>query len=129
VVAVCVSSAAGWFNKFYRPGAGRRLGIILHSRKLDTFALTALPQNQNAIREFLKIRTSYDVLPVSFRLIVLDTGLLVKKSLLILVQNGRTSPVLSSTQRGLQLKRHLRHRLSAFVELQDLRVCRPFNFH
>lgn len=45
----------------------------------------------NAIREFLKIRTSYDVLPVSFRLIVLDTGLLVKKSLLILVQNGIVS--------------------------------------
>lgn len=45
-------------------------------------------REQNAIREFLKIRTSYDVLPVSFRLIVLDTGLLVKKSLLILVQNG-----------------------------------------
>jgi len=31
------------------------------------------------------------VLPVSFRLIVLDTGLLVKKSLLILVQNGIVS--------------------------------------
>ena len=50
--------------------------------------LTPPVRLQNAIREFLKIRTSYDVLPVSFRLIILDTGLLVKKSLLILLQNG-----------------------------------------
>jgi len=42
-----------------------------------------------AIRAFLKVRTSYDVLPLSFRLIVFDTALLVKKSLNILIQNGR----------------------------------------
>jgi 5'-AMP-activated protein kinase regulatory gamma subunit len=36
----------------------------------------------------LKVRTSYDVLPLSFRLIVFDTSLLVKKSLNILIQNG-----------------------------------------
>jgi hypothetical protein len=41
-----------------------------------------------AIRAFLKVRTSYDVLPLSFRLIVFDTALLVKKSLNILIQNG-----------------------------------------
>ncbi|KAF1814866.1 CBS-domain-containing protein [Eremomyces bilateralis CBS 781.70] len=40
-----------------------------------------------ALRAFLKVRTSYDVLPLSFRLIVFDTGLLVKKSLDILIQN------------------------------------------
>ena len=40
------------------------------------------------IRAFLKVRTSYDVLPLSFRLIVFDTALLVKKSLNILIQNG-----------------------------------------
>ncbi|KAF2029237.1 CBS-domain-containing protein [Setomelanomma holmii] len=40
------------------------------------------------IRAFLKARTSYDVLPISYRLIVLDTALLVKKSLNILNQNG-----------------------------------------
>ncbi|TGZ85300.1 CBS-domain-containing protein [Ascodesmis nigricans] len=45
----------------------------------------------HAIREFLKLRTSYDVLPVSFRLIVLDTNLLVNRSLNILVQNGVVS--------------------------------------
>lgn len=43
---------------------------------------------QRAIREFLKARTSYDVLPLSYRLIVFDTALLVKKSLNILIQNG-----------------------------------------
>ena len=46
---------------------------------------------QKAIRAFLKVRTSYDVLPLSFRLIVFDTALLVKKSLNILIQNGIVS--------------------------------------
>ncbi|KAI9776320.1 MAG: 5'-AMP-activated protein kinase subunit gamma-1 [Candelina submexicana] len=40
-----------------------------------------------AIRAFLKVRTSYDVLPLSFRLIVFDTTLLVKKSLNTLIHN------------------------------------------
>ncbi|KAH7008781.1 hypothetical protein EDB80DRAFT_574580 [Ilyonectria destructans] len=48
-------------------------------------------QGLNAIREFLKVRTSYDVLPLSFRLIVLDTDLLIKKSLNILIQNSIVS--------------------------------------
>jgi len=43
---------------------------------------------QKAVREFLRKRTSYDVLPLSFRLIILNTDLLVKKSLNILLQNG-----------------------------------------
>ncbi|KAL7273997.1 AMP-activated serine/threonine-protein kinase regulatory subunit [Rhizina undulata] len=51
-----------------------------------------------AIREFLKVRTSYDVLPVSFRLVVLDTSLLVKKSLNILLQNGIVSAPLWNLQ-------------------------------
>ncbi|EAW13152.1 AMP-activated serine/threonine-protein kinase regulatory subunit SNF4 [Aspergillus clavatus NRRL 1] len=41
-----------------------------------------------AIRNFLKVRTSYDVLPLSFRLIIFDTSLSVKESLNILIQNG-----------------------------------------
>ncbi|KAH8734011.1 hypothetical protein BGZ61DRAFT_344529 [Ilyonectria robusta] len=48
-------------------------------------------QGLNAIRDFLKVRTSYDVLPLSFRLIVLDTDLLIKKSLNILIQNSIVS--------------------------------------
>lgn len=50
---------------------------------------------QNAIRDFLKKRTSYDVLPLSFRLIILNTDLLVKKSLNILLQNGAYIEVIS----------------------------------
>ncbi|KAA6408650.1 MAG: nuclear SNF4 [Lasallia pustulata] len=57
------------------------------------------------IRDFLKVRTSYDVLPLSFRLIVFDTALLVKNSLSILVQNGIVSAPLwdskTSTFAGL----------------------------
>lgn len=44
-----------------------------------------------AIRLFLQSKTSYDVLPVSYRLVVLDTSLLVKKSLDILLQNNIVS--------------------------------------
>ncbi|KAL8795121.1 MAG: hypothetical protein Q9195_002418 [Heterodermia aff. obscurata] len=60
---------------------------------------------QQRIREFLKVRTSYDVLPLSFRLIIFDTSLLVKKSLSILIQNGIVSAPLwdskTSTYAGL----------------------------
>lgn len=42
----------------------------------------------NAIRAFLRGRTSYDAFPVSFRLIVLDTKLNVKKALQCLLLNG-----------------------------------------
>jgi hypothetical protein len=53
--------------------------------------LDGSPQEQSLelLRSFMKKRTCYDVLPVSFRLIVLDTTLLVKQSLTILLQNGR----------------------------------------
>ncbi|OQO14186.1 hypothetical protein B0A48_01062 [Cryoendolithus antarcticus] len=58
-----------------------------------------------AIRAFLKVRTTYDVLPLSYRLIVLDTSLLVKKSLSILIQCGIVSAPLwdskTSTFAGL----------------------------
>jgi len=51
---------------------------------------------QRAIRDFLKVRNSYDVLPLSFRLIVFDTSLSVKESLNILIQNGMFSSEISS---------------------------------
>ncbi|KAJ9208764.1 hypothetical protein DTO166G4_9248 [Paecilomyces variotii] len=58
-----------------------------------------------AIRDFLKVRNSYDVLPLSFRLIVFDTSLSVKESLNILIQNGIVSAPLwdskTSTFAGL----------------------------
>ncbi|KAF4451469.1 Nuclear protein SNF4 [Fusarium austroafricanum] len=48
-------------------------------------------QGLNNIRDFLRVRTSYDVLPLSFRLIVLDTDLLIKKAINILTQNSIVS--------------------------------------
>jgi 5'-AMP-activated protein kinase regulatory gamma subunit len=39
----------------------------------------------------MKGRSSYDVFPVSFRLIVLDTKLMVKKALGVMWQNGQSS--------------------------------------
>ncbi|PVH89509.1 Snf1 protein kinase-like protein complex subunit Snf4 [Cadophora sp. DSE1049] len=79
------------------------------NRAMQDKPVTAVDQDQlkglNAIREFLKIRTSYDVLPLSFRLIILNTDLLVKKSLTILLQNGIVSAPLwdshTSTFAGL----------------------------
>ena len=61
-----------------------------YQKPLDT--LTGRHLMQHRIREFLKVRTSYDVLPLSFRLIIFDTALLVKKSLTILIQNGKMPP-------------------------------------
>jgi hypothetical protein len=54
---------------------------------------------QRAIRAFLKVRTSYDVLPLSYRLIVFDTSLLVKKSLNILTQCGECADITQDTGR------------------------------
>ncbi|CCC69915.1 hypothetical protein NCAS_0D03340 [Naumovozyma castellii] len=51
-----------------------------------------------SIRTFLNSKTSYDVLPVSYRLIVLDTSLLVKKSLNVLLQNNIVSAPLWDSQ-------------------------------
>ncbi|KAM7221729.1 nuclear protein SNF4 [Rhypophila decipiens] len=67
--------------------------------------LAALCKPNRGVREFLKVRTSYDVLPLSFRLVVLDIDLLIKKSLNILIQNGIVSAPLwdsrNSTFAGL----------------------------
>jgi len=59
----------------------------LEKEAADVEQLEAL----RSIRRFLKMRTSYDVLPLSFRLIMLDTRLTVKNSLSILTQNGIVS--------------------------------------
>ncbi|KAK3297586.1 uncharacterized protein B0H64DRAFT_372928 [Chaetomium fimeti] len=67
----------------------------LPSRTMSEKTPSALDKEQmqglRGIREFLKVRTSYDVLPLSFRLVVLDNELLVRKSLNILIQNGIVS--------------------------------------
>ncbi|KAI2621767.1 CBS-domain-containing protein [Hypoxylon sp. NC1633] len=55
-------------------------------------------QGLKGLRNFLRVRTSYDVLPLSFRLIILDNDLLIKKSLDILTQNGIVSAPLWDSQ-------------------------------
>ncbi|KAI1104268.1 CBS-domain-containing protein [Jackrogersella minutella] len=57
-------------------------------------------QGLKGLRNFLRVRTSYDVLPLSFRLIVLDNDLLIKKSLDILIQNGIVSAPLWDSQQS-----------------------------
>ncbi|KAH7033084.1 uncharacterized protein B0I36DRAFT_407695 [Microdochium trichocladiopsis] len=55
-------------------------------------------QGLKGVRDFLRVRTSYDVLPLSFRLIILDNDLLIRKSLAILTQNGIVSAPLWDSQ-------------------------------
>lgn len=62
--------------------------------QVDKLQLEAL----ESIRRFILSKTCYDVLPVSFRMIVLDTELLVKKSLTILSQNNIVSAPLWNTK-------------------------------
>ncbi|KAI0401290.1 hypothetical protein F4802DRAFT_580777 [Xylaria palmicola] len=57
-------------------------------------------QGLKGVRDFLRVRTSYDVLPLSFRLIILDNELLIKKSLNILIQNGIVSAPLWDSHRS-----------------------------
>jgi 5'-AMP-activated protein kinase regulatory gamma subunit len=52
-----------------------------------------------SIRAFLKSRTSYDAFPVSFRLIVLDSQIEVRKALQSLILNGEHPPILRHSRR------------------------------
>lgn len=63
--------------------------MLLEETGAGTLNLASTVTNcfQTAIREFLKVRTSYDVLPLSFRLIMLDNDLLIRTCLNILMQN------------------------------------------
>lgn len=70
------------------------------------------------IRDTIKTRTIYDALPVSFRLILLDTNLLVKKALHCLIQNSTSDPL-------SPLKTNPRHCVRPAMELARIHVCRP----
>lgn len=64
-------------------------------------------------------------MPLSFRLIVFDTALLVKSSLAILIQNGKSVEI--DQYRPLK-KIGRRDRLGAFVGFEDVDLCR-FTHH
>jgi 5'-AMP-activated protein kinase regulatory gamma subunit len=61
-------------------GLGRRPSRVTHPPPVPPRALSH-DEALEALRGFLKERSSYDVFPVSFRLIVLDARLKVKKAL------------------------------------------------
>ncbi|KAF9206745.1 AMP-activated serine/threonine-protein kinase regulatory subunit [Haplosporangium sp. Z 27] len=66
-------------------------------KKKDTETLQG---TQVVMESFLKQHSAYDVLPVSYRQIVLDTTLLVKKALSVLIQyNIVSAPLWDSTNR------------------------------
>ncbi|QPG76246.1 AMP-activated serine/threonine-protein kinase regulatory subunit [Brettanomyces nanus] len=70
-------------------------GMIAHPNLLSTLSPDQIRRDQriglHAIREFLQSKTSFDVLPVSYRVIVFETSLLVKRALNILLQNSIVS--------------------------------------
>ncbi len=68
-----------------RRGSTRRARAVSH---LPPFTQESHDAALYAIRQYLKGRTSYDTFPVSFRLIVLDSKLEVKKALQCLLLNG-----------------------------------------
>jgi len=79
------------------PKIVKRKGSVRRPRNVD--ALETHNTSVNAIRNFLKNHTCYDAFPVSFRLIVLDTQLNVKKALQCLLLNGVVSaPLWNSAQ-------------------------------
>lgn len=73
----------------------------------------------HAIRNVLKGRTSYDAFPVSFRLIVLDTKLNVKKALQCLLLNG----MLPSSLIFIFPHSHHRRSFCSAMEQRKIKVC------
>ena len=79
-----------------------------------------------AIRAFLKVRRTYDVLPLSFRLIVLDNSLLIKKSLNILTQNGEQAFGYNTQKGGSCVDRYC---FGAIMGFQNVDLCwSPYRF-
>ncbi|KAI1080669.1 hypothetical protein F5B20DRAFT_579917 [Whalleya microplaca] len=80
---------------FVQPSSYLRPKLRSHTIPVTTTPMSPIDDEQlqglKGLRDFLRVRTSYDVLPLSFRLIVLDNDLLIKKSLDILIQNGIVS--------------------------------------
>ncbi|KAI1458440.1 CBS-domain-containing protein [Annulohypoxylon moriforme] len=86
---------AGHELPFVQPSSYLRPKFRSRTTPVPTTPMTPIDEEQlqglKGLRNFLRVRTSYDVLPLSFRLIVLDNDLLIRKSLDILIQNGIVS--------------------------------------
>ena len=102
------------------PRVVRRRGSVRRPRAgshLPPFSQESHDAALYAIRHYLKGRTSYDTFPVSFRLIVLDSKLEVKKALQCLLLNGILTHVMflfCSSHLGLSLS--LRCRFCTVME-------------
>ncbi|KAI1438831.1 hypothetical protein GGR50DRAFT_303276 [Xylaria sp. CBS 124048] len=83
-------------SSYLRPSSRSHTGANTPMSPIDEEQMQGL----KGLRDFLRVRTSYDVLPLSFRLIVLDNDLLIKKSLNILIQNGIVSAPLWDSHRS-----------------------------
>lgn len=77
----------------------------------------------HAIRSFLKGHTSYDAFPISFRLIVLDTKLNVKKALQCLLLNGGGTNFPAELPRLNLTLYPFRRGLSPAVEQRAIPLC------
>ncbi|KAI0834587.1 CBS-domain-containing protein [Hypoxylon sp. FL0890] len=86
---------AGHELPFVQPSSYLRPKFRSRTTPVPTTPMAPIDEEQlqglRGLRNFLRVRTSYDVLPLSFRLIILDNDLLIKKSLDILSQNGIVS--------------------------------------
>ncbi|OTA80522.1 hypothetical protein M434DRAFT_37941 [Hypoxylon sp. CO27-5] len=86
---------AGHELPFVQPSSYLRPKFRSRTTPVPTTPMSPIDEEQlqglRGLRNFLRVRTSYDVLPLSFRLIVLDNDLMIKKSLDILIQNGIVS--------------------------------------
>ena len=80
--------------KVKRKPSARRPRAISHPHQTQETHDAAL----YSIRAFLRSRTSYDAFPVSFRLIVLDSQLEVRKALQCLLLNGEHPTYLTALQ-------------------------------
>ena len=83
--------------KVKRKPSARRPRAISHPHQTQETHDAAL----YSIRAFLRSRTSYDAFPVSFRLIVLDSQLEVRKALQCLLLNGEHPHILRHHRRDL----------------------------
>ncbi|KAI2470253.1 CBS-domain-containing protein [Annulohypoxylon bovei var. microspora] len=95
---------AGHELPFVQPSSYLRPKFRSRTTPVPTTPMTPIDEEQlqglKGLRNFLRVRTSYDVLPLSFRLIVLDNDLLIRKSLDILIQNGIVSAPLWDSQQS-----------------------------
>lgn len=79
-------------------------------------------QALESLRIFLHSQSSYDVFPVSFRLIVMDSALVVKKAVSSMLQNGKFQCYRRCLSQALaeRMSLHSRCRISSTMEFENI---------